>query len=529
MQGTASGPAQALVRWQRRGASPAALSLHSMHSSPEDALAGRSVPAAPDRSQFLTLFTAVMLPMFLAAVDQTLLATATPRIAAELGGLGDTAWIAVGYLLAATVTAPVYGRLGDRHGRRRVLLGALAVFALGSLACALAPGMTALILGRAVQGLGGGGLMVLSQALIGEVVAPRHRPRYQGYFALVFTVSSVGGPVLGGLVVNHASWRWLFVAHLPLCLLAAWRVARLPGGGTSSPAPAAPMDLAGVLLFAPTACSALLWFSFVGHRFALLSPASALLAGGALALGGLLWWQQRRHPAAFLPLDIVRLPGAGWVCASVLVFAGTLFALVFLLPMYLQAAQGASAAQAGLQLLPLTGGLVVGGLINGRLTARSGRVGVMPPYGMAAAALALAALALAQPSAAGFTLVAGCCGVGLGMVMPNAQLALQVLAGRARLGAAAALVSLTRSLGAGLGTAAFSGLLFVLLGPGGEGAGPSLQGRAPAQIAHAFHLAFGALAVFAALGAIAATCVPVTRLADQAPDAPLPPPVAPAP
>ena len=173
-----------------------------MHSSPEDALASRAGPAAPGRGQFLTLFTAVMLPMFLAAVDQTLLATATPRIAAELGGLADTAWIAVGDLLAVTVMAPVYGRLGDRHGRRRVLLSALAVFALGSLACALAPGLTWLILGRALQGLGGGGLMVLSQALIGEVVAPRHRPRFQGYFAVVFTVSSVGGPVLGGLVVN---------------------------------------------------------------------------------------------------------------------------------------------------------------------------------------------------------------------------------------------------------------------------------------------------------------------------------------
>jgi MFS family permease len=496
--------------------------LHRMHTSPEEAFASQVRPAAgdpagqapaPDRRQFLTLFTAVMLPMFLAAVDQTLLATATPRIAAELGGLADTAWIAVGYLLAATVTAPLYGRLGDRHGRRQMLLVALAVFALGSLACALAPGMTGLILARALQGLGGGGLMVLSQALIGEIVAPRHRPRYQGYFAGVFTVSSVGGPVLGGLVVNHASWRWLFVANLPLCLLAAWRVARLPRTG-GAPVPTAPMDLAGVLLFALTACSALLWFSFVGHRFAPASPTSVALMGSALACGSLLALQQRRHPAAFLPLDIVRLPGAGWVCASVLVFAGALFALVFLLPIYLQAVRGASAAQAGLQLLPLTGGLVVGALINGRLTARSGRVGVTPPYGMAAAALALAGLALAPPTAAGITGVAGCCGLGLGMVMPNAQLALQVRAGRARLGAAAALVSLTRSLGAALGTAAFGGLLFVLLGADGEGAGPSLQGRAPAQIAQAFHLAFGALAAFVALGAWFASRVPVTRLAE---------------
>ena len=152
---------------------------------------------------FGALFSAVMLPMFMAAVDQTLLAAATPRIARDLGGLADTSWIAVGYLLAATITAPLYGRMGDRFGRRNVLLGALAVFVLGSLACGVAPTMWTLIAARVLQGLGGGGLMVLSQALIGELVLPAERPRYQGYFAAVFTVSSVGGPVVGGFVVNH--------------------------------------------------------------------------------------------------------------------------------------------------------------------------------------------------------------------------------------------------------------------------------------------------------------------------------------
>nr|WP_239027421.1 MFS transporter [Ramlibacter algicola] len=146
--------------------------------------------------------------MFLAAVDQTLLAAATPRIARDLGGLADTSWIAVGYLLAATIVAPVYGRLGDRYGRRNVLFGALAMFVLGSLACGLAPTMHTLIAARVLQGLGGGGLMVLCQALIGELVSPAERPKYQGYFAAVFTVSSVGGPVIGGVVANHGDWRW---------------------------------------------------------------------------------------------------------------------------------------------------------------------------------------------------------------------------------------------------------------------------------------------------------------------------------
>jgi MFS family permease len=167
-----------------------------------------------------------MLPMFMAAVDQTLLAAATPRIARDLGGLSDTSWIAVGYLLAATIAAPLYGRMGDRYGRRNVLLAALAVFCAGSLACGLAPTMYGLIASRVLQGLGGGGLMVLSQSLIGELVPAAERPRYQGYFAAVFTVSSVGGPVIGGFVVNHGDWRWLFLVNLPLGLLAAWRVPR---------------------------------------------------------------------------------------------------------------------------------------------------------------------------------------------------------------------------------------------------------------------------------------------------------------
>src|SRR5438128_133120 len=154
--------------------------------------------------------------MFMAAVDQTLLATATPAIAATLGGLRDTSWIAVGYLLASATIVPVYGRLGDRRGRRDLLLVALGVFTVGSIACGFAQSLPQLVAARVLQGLGGGGLMVLSQALIGELVPPRERARFQGYFATVFTAASIGGPVLGGIVVSHVSWRWLFFANLPL-------------------------------------------------------------------------------------------------------------------------------------------------------------------------------------------------------------------------------------------------------------------------------------------------------------------------
>src|SRR6188768_4137330 len=161
-----------------------------------------ATPGRSDRRRFLRLFTAVMLPMFLAAVDQTLLATTTPVISRELGGLRDTSWLAVAYLLASVVTVPLYGQLGDRFGRRRVLVGAITLFSLGSLACGLATSLGMLIAARVLQGFGGGGLMTLSQALIGEVVPPRLRARNQGYFAIIFTLASVGGPVIGGGVVH---------------------------------------------------------------------------------------------------------------------------------------------------------------------------------------------------------------------------------------------------------------------------------------------------------------------------------------
>ncbi|RYY71509.1 MAG: MFS transporter, partial [Comamonadaceae bacterium] len=392
----------------------------------------------------------------------TLLAAATPRIARDLGGLSDTSWIAVGYLLAATIAAPLYGRMGDRYGRRNVLLVALAVFCLGSLACGLARSMYGLIGARVLQGLGGGGLMVLSQALIGELVTPAERPRYQGYFAAVFTFSSVGGPVIGGFVVNHGDWRWLFLVNLPLGLLAAWRVSTLPRPARSA-ARDAPYDPAGVVLFAACAASALLWLSLVGHRFPLVSTASGGLLATAVVTGLVLYRQQRRHPHPFLPLEILRVPGVTWVCLSVIGFAGTMFALVFLLPIYLQVGQQASATGAGLQLLPLTIGMVAGSTLNARYSSRTRRSGVLPPYGLGAAAVALAGLALLPPSHLGITLAAAVCGMGFGTVMPSSQIAVQMLAGRERLGASAALLSIVRSTGAALGTAAFGGLAFALL------------------------------------------------------------------
>ncbi len=458
---------------------------------------------------FARLFGAVVLPMFLAAVDQTLLATATPAIARDLGDLHDSAWIAVGYLLASTIMAPLYGRLGDRYGRRDTLVGALALFALGSLACTAVGGMWWLIAARVLQGLGGGGLMVMSQALIGQIVPARQRPRFQAWFGMVFVFASVVGPVLGGLVVSRWSWRWLFAVNLPLAALAAWRVRTLPRGDAADAAAAHGHDAPGVVLFALTAALSLLWLTLAGHRFGWTSTTSLAMVAVALVLGAVLLRRERALQHPFLPLELLRLPAVAWCGATVVLFAAAMFALVFFLPVYLQLGRHGSAAHAGLLLLPLTVGLVVGANATGRLVARSGRPDQPPRYGLSLAAVALLTLGWAP---AGTWLVASLgliAGLGFGSVMPTSQLLVQAVAGPSRLGAAAATVSLARSSGASLGTAVFGALVFGLVSTADLQA--ALHGgdaAAVGRVTHAFHLAFGAAGALTLLAAWVSTRVP---------------------
>jgi EmrB/QacA subfamily drug resistance transporter len=451
----------------------------------------------------------VFLPMFMAAVDQTLLATATPAIAATLGGLRDTSWIAVGYLLAAATIVPVYGRLGDLRGRREMLLAALGVFTIGSLACGAAQSLPQLVAARVLQGLGGGGLMVLSQALIGELVPPRERARFQGYFATVFTAASIGGPVIGGIVVSHASWRWLFLANLPLAIFAAWRLRRLPRGVHHTPGQAQP-DVPGHVLFAIGAVSALYWFTSVGNRFAWASGTSlAFVVTAAIALGTLLW-HERRHPSPFLPIDLLHERTIAITTIVVLLFASCFFAVVFFLPIYLQLGHHVSAQYAGLLLLPVTGGMVVAAVISAKTLRRTGRPRWIPVIGMSASASALFLLGV-LPSQMALVIALGfLCGLGFGCVMPTIQVTVQTVAGRERLGVVTALNGLARSTGGAAGAALFGAVVFALIPAADRTA--LLQGADVDAIIHAFHRAFLVAAVVAAAAAIIASRMPDTAL-----------------
>jgi len=472
-------------------------------------------PETVSRAEFLNLYLAVFLPMFMAAVDQTLLATATPAIAATLGGLRDTSWIAVGYLLASATIVPVYGRLGDLRGRRELLLVALGVFALGSTACGLAQSLPQLVAARILQGLGGGGLMVLCQALIGELVPPRERARFQGYFATVFTAASIGGPVLGGIVVSHVSWRWLFLANIPLAVFAAWRLSQLPRGVPHERLEAK-SDIPGHILFAIGAVSALFWFTSVGHRFGWSSLESlTLVATAIVTLSGLVW-HERRHSSPFLPVDLLRERTIGLSSVVVLLFASCLFAVVFFLPIYLQLGHHVSAQFSGFLLLPVTLGMVTAAMVSAKVLRRTGRPRWIPVIGLSSAATALFLIGVLPPHMMVLVALSFVCGLGFGCVMPTIQVTIQTVAGRQRLGVVTALNGLARSTGGAAGAALFGAVVFALI-PGADRNAIIAAANAGhvADIVHAFHRGFIGVAVVAAIAAMVASRMPDVALWDQ--------------
>ena len=326
--------------------------------------------AASSRALFLSVFPSIMMPMFLAAVDQTIVATALPAIAGALGDVERISWIVVSYLVATTIAAPVYGKLGDALGRRRMMLMALVVFLIASVLCALAPSILTLTLARVLQGVGGGGLMTLSQALIGESVPPRERGRFQGYLSATFVTASTFGPVAGGYLTQHFGWQSVFLVNVPLGLVAiglALRLPAYPGGGGRMQ-----FDFWGVLFFAGFITPVLLALE-KAQRFELAAlPGVIALAAVAVVALVLLLRQEKRAPSPLLPLKLLRQP-AIWRTNTMAAFiAGAMVATVSFLPMYYQVVRGTTPAETGLLMLPMTAGVGIGALFTGRMIATPG-------------------------------------------------------------------------------------------------------------------------------------------------------------
>jgi EmrB/QacA subfamily drug resistance transporter len=404
------------------------------------------------------VFTGLVLVMLLAALDGTIVATALPTIVGDLGGLAHISWITSAYLLAQTAVTPLYGKLGDQFGRKRVLQFAVVLFLAGSALCGLAGSMTMLIAFRAVQGLGAGGLIVLTQATIGDVVPPRDRGRYQGIFGAVFGVSSVIGPLLGGLIVEHVSWRWVFYVNLPVGIVAlAVIAATLPSTSTRGKPV---IDYLGAGLLAGGLSCIVLVTSLGGTTWAWGSSTVVLTAAaGVLALIAFAWVETRAAEPVLPPaLWRERVFSTAGVLSLIVGFA--LFGAVTFLPLYFQTVDAASPSASGLRLVPLMVGVLVTSIGSGQLISRMGRYKVFPIAGtitMAAGMFLLSRLGVRTSSATAalYLLVLG---LGLGMTMQVLVLAVQNAVPYEVLGAATSGVTLMRGVGGSLGTAVFGSI-----------------------------------------------------------------------
>ena len=471
-----------------------------------------------------------MLPMFLAVLDQTIVATALPSIVAATGEVERASWVVVSYLIASTIAAPIYGRLGDAFGRRRLMFVALAVFIVASLLCAASTSIMLLTLARLLQGLGGGGLMTLSQALVGEAFPPRERARYQGYLAAVAVCANTFGPVAGGYLTQHFGWQSVFLINIPVGLLAVFLTRKLenrvPDRSGWRP------DPFGLLFFALFVTTTLLSLEQAQHMELSAMPA----AGGLLAIGViaavLLVRQEARAASPLIPLALLRRPTIWRSDALAACHGAALVALITFLPIYLQVVRGNSPAQTGLLLVPLTVGIFTGSLVTGRLVSKTGRTTIFPVFGLflVTANLVVLALFVHHIGTAGLAWLLLWNGLFMGTVMGVVQVTVQSESGPLKLGEAAASVQFSRSIGAAFGTALVTAVLFAVLAAknpdvarafasmaehGGRVASVLPADRVAAveaDIAEAFRAAFLSIAGFTAIGMLLALSIPLRRI-----------------
>jgi EmrB/QacA subfamily drug resistance transporter len=410
------------------------------------------------------IFGALLLVLLIASLDQTIVSTALPTIVGDLGGLQHLSWVVTSYLLASTIVAPLYGKLGDLYGRKRVLQVAIVIFLVGSALCGVAQGMTELIAFRALQGLGGGGLISVAMAVVGDIVPPRDRGRYQGLFGAVFGISTVAGPLLGGFFVDNLSWRWIFYVNLPIGAVALAVIAT--AFHTRQETERHRVDYLGAVVLAGSLSAIVLFTSLGGTTYAWGSPELLALIVAGVVLLALFPLIERRAAEPILPLDLFRNRVFSVTGAVGLVVGLALFGSVTYVPLYLQVVKGHSPTSSGLQMTPMMAGLLATSILSGALISRFGRYRPFPIAGTAVAAVGLYLLSglgvgTSTWFAAGSMLVLG---LGLGMVMQVLVLAAQNAVDYELLGVATSASTLFRQIGGSIGVSIFGAIFANRLG-----------------------------------------------------------------
>jgi EmrB/QacA subfamily drug resistance transporter len=480
-------------------------------------------PESFSHRDILHMLSGTMLGLFLGALDQTIVATALPAMAGQLHGMSSMSWAVAAYLLTATASTPIYGKLSDLYGRRPLFIAAIGIFLCGSIVCGTAESMTQLIAGRTVQGAGGGGLISLAMTIIADIIPPRERGRYQAYFSGAWTLATLGGPVLGGFLVDTLSWRWVFWINLPVAtlglLLSNTALRRLPVHGRPKR-----IDYLGAALMVPAIVALLLVTTWGGTEFAWTSPIILGLVALAVLLVVLLIVQERRAEDPLLPLHLFR--NNVFVVGNSLGFlmgAASVGATIFL-PLFLQVVIGASAGNSGLLITPLMIGITIGALAAGRFIRRTGRYKSVPLMGLGLAALAfLGFLEVTRETSALYYIgFMAAMGIGLGPAGPMVSIAVQNAVEMREMGTATSLTAFFRSMGGSFGVAMMGAILFAGLSRSMPGAtlsasgllhgGPAMIATLPAAarqtivaaFAHSFRYVYTAGAAMCALGFVLA-------------------------
>jgi EmrB/QacA subfamily drug resistance transporter len=421
-----------------------------------------AAPAAavqqPQQRGVRLTFAALMLVLLLAALDQTIVATALPTIVADLGSVSSLSWVVTAYLLASTVAGPLYGKLGDLYGRKKVLQTAIVIFLAGSALCGISQSMPELIAFRAIQGVGGGGLLVVTIAAVGDIIAPRDRGRYQGYFGAVFGLATVIGPLLGGFFVDNLSWRWIFYVNLPIGLLALGVIAT--AFQTRGNRVGHQIDYLGAVLLAGGLASVVLFTSLGGTSYPWGSPVTvALIAFGILLLAAFVF-AETRAGEPILPLEIFHNRVFRVTSAVGFIIGVALFGAITYLPLYLQNVKGRSPTISGLLLTPLVGGMLVTSITSGNLISRFGRYRAFPIIGTALMAIGLSLLSRLHVGTPVATTALDMLvvGLGLGSVMQVLVLAAQNAVDYRHLGVVSAGSTLFRQIGGSIGVSVFGAI-----------------------------------------------------------------------